>query len=68
MSAVALVTGGLEVMELIQTLISNANSASQALLTAQQTGTAINLAPIQAAVAQAEAAALAAINADPNTG
>jgi hypothetical protein len=68
MSAVMLVQGGLEALNLISTLITNAQAASAALVTAQTNGVPINLAPIQAAVAAAENAALAAINADPNTG
>lgn len=68
MSAVAIVSGAVEVMQLVDTLLSNAQQANAALLAAQQSGQPINLQPIQAAVAQAEQAALAAIATDPNSG
>jgi hypothetical protein len=66
MSAVTLVEGGLEALELIETLLSGAASVSTALTTAQQSGTALNITSIQASVAAAENAVLAAIASDPN--
>lgn len=68
MSAVALVEGGLEALELLSTLLSGAAQVSSAITTAQTNGTPLNIAPIQAQVAAAENALLAAISSDPNQG
>lgn len=68
MSAVMLVEGGLEALQLLTTLLSGASQVSEAITTAQSTGQPVNLAPIQAQVAAAENAVLAAIASDPNKG
>jgi uncharacterized membrane protein len=66
MSAVAIVTGVTEGLQLLSTLLSSASQVSTAIQTAQSTGQPVNLAPIQAQVVAAENAFLAAIAADPN--
>lgn len=67
MSAVMLVEGGLEALQLLTQLLSSASQVSTAISTAQANGTPLQIAPIQADVAAAENAVLAAIAADPKS-
>ena len=66
MSAVVIVQGVLEGLELVETLIANAAQVSSAIRTAQASGQPVQLSSVIASVTAAENAALAAINSDPN--
>jgi hypothetical protein len=66
MSAVAIVTGVMEGLQLVEALFTAGAQVSQQIQAAQSSGTTLNLTSVVAQVQAAESAVTAAIAADPN--